>query len=378
MSQSTHQSIIKSDCKFNQMGIGGLEKEFSEILHRVFVSRILPPDVVEQLDLKHIRGMLHFGPSGCGKTLIARKIKERLTTRKPKIISGPEILNKFMGVSEANIRKLFADAEEEQKTRGERSRLHLIIFDGIDAICRERGSFGSSLGRHRGPADQLLSKFDGVKQLKNVFVIGTTNRLNLIDKALLRPGRLKIQLEIDLPDKSGCVQILRIHTAKIKRLARDVNIDELASITTNFIGPQLVGFVQASQSCTSSHILKAFGTSQEDYSRYMLNGVVIWSSGIKEILSLGELLVQQMKSIDRTPLITVLLEGPPDSGKTALAINIAKKSQFPFVKVCSTDEMMGFPELDMCHAIKKIFDDAYKSQLSCVVVDDIKQLLVNV
>ncbi|XP_053366821.1 vesicle-fusing ATPase-like [Clarias gariepinus] len=98
----------------------------------------------------------------------------------------------------------------------------------------------------------------------------------------------------------------------------------------------------------------AFGTSQEDFSRYILNGIVFWSSVVKEILSLGELLVQQIKSSSRTPLITVLLEGRPDSGKTALAVNIAMKSQFPFVKICSTDEMMGFSELEMCHAIKKV------------------------
>ncbi|KAF5898154.1 vesicle-fusing ATPase-like, partial [Clarias magur] len=199
----------------------------------------------------------------------------------------------------------------------------------IDAICRERWSSGSSTAVRDAIVDQLLSKFDGVEQLNNILVIGTTNRLDLIDKALLRPGRLEIQLEIGLPDESGRAQILNIHTAKMqksKKLATDVNIDELGS---------------------------AFDTCQEDYSRYMLNGIVTWSSEISEILRHGELLVRQTKSSDRTPLITVLLEGPPHSGKTALAVKIVEESQFPFIKVCCKDEMMGYSELDMCQDINK-------------------------
>ncbi|GAA6074495.1 N-ethylmaleimide-sensitive factor b, partial [Tachysurus ichikawai] len=125
----------------------------------------------------------------------------------------------------------------------------------------------------------------------------------------------------------------------------------------------------------NNDIKPAFGTNQEDYTSYILNGIVKWSNAVSDILGDGELLVQQTKNSERTPLVTVLLEGPPHSGKTALAAKIAEESQFPFIKICSPDKMIGHSEIAKCQAIKKIFDDAYKSQLSCVLVDDIERLL---
>lgn len=106
-----------------------------------------------------------------------------------------------------------------------------------------------------------------------------------------------------------------------------------------------------------------------------MNGIIKWGDPVTRVLEDGELLVQQTKNSDRTPLVSVLLEGPPHSGKTALAAKIAEESNFPFIKICSPDKMIGFSETAKCQAMKKIFDDAYKSQLSCVVVDDIERLL---
>lgn len=93
--------------------------------------------------MKHVRGILLYGPPGTGKTLIARQIGKMLNAREPKVVDGPEILNKFVGESEANMRKLFADAEEEWRRCGANSGLHIIIFDEIDAICKQRGSMAS-------------------------------------------------------------------------------------------------------------------------------------------------------------------------------------------------------------------------------------------
>ena len=90
--------------------------------------------------MKHVRGILLYGPPGTGKTLMARQIGKMLNAREPKIVNGPSILDKYVGESEANIRKLFADAEEEEKRLGPHSALHIIIFDEIDAICKTRGS----------------------------------------------------------------------------------------------------------------------------------------------------------------------------------------------------------------------------------------------
>lgn len=109
------QSIINPDWDFGKMGIGGLDKEFNAIFRRAFASRVFPPEVVEALGCKHVKGILLYGPPGTGKTLMARQIGNMLNAREPKIVNGPQILDKYVGESEANIRRLFADAEEEEK-----------------------------------------------------------------------------------------------------------------------------------------------------------------------------------------------------------------------------------------------------------------------
>ncbi|XP_055366652.1 vesicle-fusing ATPase isoform X1 [Betta splendens] len=408
--KEARQTIINPDWNFEKMGIGGLDKEFSDIFRRAFASRVFPPDIVEQMGCKHVKGILLFGPPGCGKTLMARQIGKMLNAREPKVVNGPEILNKYVGESEANIRKLFAEAEEEQKRLGANSGLHIIIFDELDAICKQRGTGASSTGVHDTVVNQLLSKIDGVEQLNNILVIGMTNRPDLIDDALMRPGRFEVKMEIGLPDEKGRVQILNIHTSKMRSfnlLAGDVDVKELAAETKNYSGAELEGLVRAAQSTAMNRHIKAtstvevdmeraeklqvtrddfmgslnndikpaFGTNQEDYSSYIMNGIIKWGDPVTHVLDDGELLVQQTKNSDRTPLVAVLLEGPPHSGKTALAAKIAEDSQFPFIKICSPDKMIGNSEISKCQAIKKVFDDAYKSQLSCVVVDDIERLL---
>lgn len=151
-------SIINPDWDFSQMGIGGLDKEFSAIFRRAFASRVFPPELIEQLGMQHVKGILLYGPPGTGKTLMARQIGKMLNTREPKIVNGPEILNKYVGESEANIRKLFEDAENDQKKFGVNSGLHMIIFDEIDAICKQRGTVSGSTGVADTVVNQLLSK----------------------------------------------------------------------------------------------------------------------------------------------------------------------------------------------------------------------------
>ncbi|XP_017771802.1 PREDICTED: vesicle-fusing ATPase 1-like [Nicrophorus vespilloides] len=404
------QSIINPDWNFQKMGIGGLDNQFNAIFRRAFASRVFPPEIVEQLGCKHVKGILLYGPPGTGKTLMARQIGKMLNAREPKIVNGPQILDKYVGESEANVRRLFADAEEEQKRAGSNSGLHIIIFDEIDAICKSRGSVAGNTGVHDTVVNQLLSKIDGVEQLNNILVIGMTNRKDMIDEALLRPGRLEVQVEISLPNEEGRFQILNIHTTRMKSFKKinpDVDNKELAILTKNFSGAELEGLVRAAQSTAMNRLIKAankvevdpeaiekllvnradflhalendikpaFGTAQEILNQFLSRGIVNWGRPVTSILEDGMLYIQQARDPDTAGLVSVLLEGPPNSGKTALAAQLAKNSEYPFVKVCSPDEMVGFTETAKCLHIRKVFDDAYRSTLSCIVVDNIERLL---
>ncbi|KAJ2811351.1 transport between ER and Golgi ATPase protein, partial [Coemansia sp. 'formosensis'] len=164
-------TIIQPDFKFEDLGIGGLDTEFSNIFRRAFASRIFPPDLVDKLGIQHVKGILLYGPPGTGKTLMARQIGKMLNSVDPLIVSGPEILNKFVGQSEENVRKLFEPAEKEYRERGEESQLHIIILDELDAICKQRGSRSDSTGVGDSVVNQLLAKMDGVDQLNNILII---------------------------------------------------------------------------------------------------------------------------------------------------------------------------------------------------------------
>ncbi|KAL2913937.1 transport between ER and Golgi ATPase protein [Polyrhizophydium stewartii] len=401
-------AIFKPNFNFADLGIGGLDDEFSSIFRRAFVSRIFPPAIVQQIGIQHVKGIVLYGPPGTGKTLMARQIGKMLNAREPLIVNGPEILNKFVGQSEENIRKLFAPAEAEYKAKGEESSLHIIIFDELDAICKQRGSKNDGTGVGDSIVNQLLSKMDGVDQLNNILIIGMTNRLDMIDEALLRPGRLEIQMEIHLPDEKGRLQILNVHTAKMRKgnlLDADVDLAELASLTKNFSGAEIAGLIKSASSFAFNRHIKigdqaqvtqdydkikfcrddflhaleevrpAFGVSETELQQCVMNGILKFGPNIERILSDGQLVIDQVKNSQRTPLVSVLLHGPVGAGKTALAATIAMSSEFPFIKLISPESMVGFTEAAKMSHISKVFNDAYKSPLSCVVVDSIERLL---
>jgi len=404
------QSIINPDWDFTKMGIGGLGTEFNSIFRRAFASRVFPPEIMEDLGCKHVKGILLYGPPGTGKTLMARQIGKMLNAREPKIVNGPEILDKYVGESEANIRKLFQEAEDDEKKLGVNSGLHIIIFDEIDAICKTRGSVAGNTGVNDTVVNQLLSKIDGVDQLNNILVIGMTNRKDMIDEALLRPGRLEVQVEIGLPKENGRLEILNIHTGTMRKndkLAADVDLVELAATTKNFSGAEIEGLVRAAQSCALNRLVKAsnkvevdseaaeklsvsradfmhalendvkpaFGSSQDTLDIMCSRGVIEWGSEVTGLMDDARLLVQQAADDSGSPLVSILIEGAPNSGKTALAATLAKNSGFPFIKICSPEDMVGFTESAKCLKVKKIFDDAYRSSMSCVLVDNIERLL---
>ncbi|GIL90412.1 hypothetical protein Vretimale_18282 [Volvox reticuliferus] len=392
---------------FESLGIGGLDQQFEVIFRRAFASRVFPPSIIQRLGIKHVKGILLFGPPGTGKTLIARQIGKMLNGKEPKIVNGPEVLNKFVGQSEENIRNLFAEAEAEYKAKGDASGLHIIIFDEIDAICKQRGSVRDGSGVHDTVVNQLLTKVDGVDALNNILLIGMTNRKDMLDEALLRPGRLEVQIEIGLPNTKGRLQILKIHTSKMSDnafLAQNVDLARLAEHTKNFSGAELEGLVKDATAYALNRninfddlhapleeenlkvtmedferaleeVKPAFGTSVETLDSYLTHGIIPCGETFDHLQRTLSVFVQQVQDSDKTPLLSVVLEGPVGSGKSALAAAAAKNSDFPFCKVVSSETMAGYSEQAKASQIIKVFEDAYKSPLSVIILDDIERLL---
>eukprot|EP00850_Spirogloea_muscicola_P023191 SM000336S12814 [mRNA] locus=s336:30534:36053:+ [translate_table: standard] len=384
---------------FEKLGIGGLDAQFGTIFRRAFASRVFPSHVLSRLGINHVKGMLLYGPPGTGKTLIARQIGKLLNGLEPKVVNGPEVLNKYVGASEENIRNLFADAEKDQKEKGDNSDLHIIIFDEIDAICKARGSKQDSTGVHDGVVNQLLTKIDGVDALNNILLIGMTNRKDLLDEALLRPGRLEVQVEIGLPDESGRLQILQIHTKQMREkesLAEDVDLAVLAFRTKNFSGAELEGLVNfndLTQPLGDEDAIKvtmgdfenalqevqpAFGAAIDVLEMCRLYGMLDCGPRHRDARAAARSRVDLVSREESKPLHTAEEAGKHDGsscGKTALAASVAIDSNFPFVRIVSSNIMKGYSEPAKCAAMIKVFEDAYKSSLSIIILDDIERLL---
>lgn len=251
---------------------------------------------------------------------------------------------------------------------------------------------------------------DGVEQLGNVLVIGMTNRKDMIDDALLRPGRLEVQLEISLPDEHGRVQILNIHTSRLRKynkLSSDVDLADLAKHTKNFSGAEIEGLVRAAESSAMNRLVKApgkveidpdamdkfqvnnddfqyalendvkaaFGHNDEQLERLLGDDVIFYDPVVAKILRDGEILAKQASDPETNGFVRALLTGPTNSGKSCLVAKIAKTSDFPFIKVITPEDMVGFNESTKCGRINRIFEDAYRSPLSIVIVDNIERLL---
>ena len=208
--------------------VGGLE-DTKERLRETIQWPLEYPEVFEELDMQAAKGVLMYGPPGTGKTLLAKAVANEAESNFISI-KGPELLNKFVGESEKGVREIFKKARENAPT--------VVFFDEIDSIATERGSNTGDSGVSERVVSQLLTELDGLETLEDVVVIATTNRPDLIDSALLRPGRLDRHVHVPVPDEESRRAIFTVHTEH-KPLADGVDLDDLAARTEGYVGADI-------------------------------------------------------------------------------------------------------------------------------------------
>ena len=404
--QMKAKRLTKFGFNFNEMGVGGLDTEISNIFRRAFTTRLYPTAYLEKYGIHHVKGILLYGPPGTGKTLIARTLANALNVAEFKVVNGPELFDKFVGETEKKIRDLFANAEKDQKENGDEAGLHVIVFDEIDSICKARGTVTSGTGVNDSAVNQLLTKIDGVEALNDIIVIGMTNRKDLIDEAILRPGRLELHIEVNLPDEKGRLQIFNIHTKKMREnkvLDDDVDLAKLAKMTKNYTGADIESMVKLatsnalSQGITYSNnninftqehkvnmknfedafaeIQPMFGVKNDELENCIQFGMINYGENYEILSSKISSLFEQIKNSHNISLLSVLLEGEPGCGKTSLASYLALHSGFPYVRIISPESLVKFMENGKYSSIYNTFEDGYKSPYSLIILDNIEKLI---
>ena len=400
------KALTKFGFNFNEMGVGGLDGEISTIFRRAFTTRLYPTAYLEKYGIHHVKGILLYGPPGTGKTLIARTLANALNVAEFKVVNGPELFDKFVGETKKKIRDLFTNAEKDQKENGDEAGLHVIVFDEIDSICKARGTITSGTGVNDSAVNQLLTKIDGVDSLNDIIVIGMTNRKDLIDEAILRPGRLELHIEVSLPDEKGRLQIFNIHTKKMREnkvLDDDVDLPKLAKMTKNYTGADIESMVKLACSnalsqgvnysnskinFTKEHkvnmknfedafaeIQPMFGLKTTDLENSIQFGMINYGENYEILSSKISSLFEQIKNSQSISLLSVLLEGEPGCGKTALASYLALHSGFPFIRIISPESLVKFMESGKYTSIYNTFEDGYKSPYSIIILDNIEKLI---
>jgi cell division protease FtsH len=239
-SGSSLMNLGKSQARFAQRpetgilfddiaGIDEAKAEFEEI-----VSFLKEPERYTLVGAKIPKGVLLVGPPGTGKTLLAKAIASEANVPFYSV-AGSEFVEMFIGIGAARIRDLFKKASENTPC--------IVFIDEIDAVGRERGAgIGGGNDEREQTLNQLLTEMDGFKENKGVIVVGATNRVDILDAALLRPGRFDRQITVGLPDRLGRIGILKVH-AKNKPFAEDVSLVQLANRTAGFSGADLANLL---------------------------------------------------------------------------------------------------------------------------------------
>jgi len=228
--------------------VGGLDS-VKEELQQAVEWPIKYADVYKQFATKSPKGFLLFGPPGTGKTLLAKAVANESECNFISV-KGPELMSKWVGESEKGVREIFRKARLASPS--------IIFFDEIDAVVPKRGSYEGSSHVTESVVSQFLTELDGLEELKNVIVIGATNRPDMIDPALMRPGRLEQHIFVPPPDAEGRKQILEVYLREVQELlAEDINIDSLVEKTDGFVGADIEALVREAKMTAIREFVKA-------------------------------------------------------------------------------------------------------------------------
>jgi transitional endoplasmic reticulum ATPase len=247
--------------------VGGLEETKQELKEAVEWP-LKYPDVFERLQTKPPKGILLFGPPGTGKTLLAKAVANESECNFI-AVKGPELLSKWVGESEKGVREIFRKARQASPS--------IIFFDEIDALVPKRGTYQGSSHVTESVVSQILTELDGMEELKNVTILAATNRPDMLDEALLRPGRLERHIYVPAPDEEGRKKIFDVYlggdTGSI--LARDVDIDSLVKQTEGYVGADIESLVREAKMAAMREFIILMGTCSEQERKDAIKNVMI-------------------------------------------------------------------------------------------------------
>ena len=377
--------------------IGGLKEEIQKVREMIELP-LRHPEIFEKLGIEAPKGVLLHGPPGTGKTLLAKAVANESNAHFISI-SGPEIMSKFYGESEARLREIFKEAKEKAPS--------IIFIDEIDSIAPKREEVTGEVERR--VVSQLLSLMDGLEGRGKVIVMAATNRPNAIDPALRRPGRFDREIEIKVPDKRGRLEILQIHTRNMP-LDTDVNQERMAAVTHGFVGADLEYLCKEAAMKCLRRLLPELNLEEEKLAPEVLDKLIItmsdFESALKDVMpsamrevylespdvswkdiggleevkrELQEAVEWPMRYPDMYKKLGhaipkgILLHGPSGTGKTMLAKAVATESEANFIGV-KGPELMSKWVGESEKGIREIFRKARQAAPCVIFFDEIDSI----
>ena len=377
--------------------IGGLTDEIKKVREMIELP-LRHPEIFEKLGIEAPKGVLLYGPPGTGKTLLAKAVANESNAHFISI-SGPEIMSKFYGESEARLREIFKEAREKSPS--------IIFVDEIDSIAPKREEVTGEVERR--VVSQMLSLMDGLEARGKVIVISATNRPNAIDPALRRPGRFDREIEIKVPDKKGRKDILAIHSRNMP-LADDVNVEKIASVSHGYVGADLEYLCKEAAMKCLRRLLPELNLEEEKIPPETLDKLIVIGedfqkalvevtpSGMREVFienpdikwneigGLTDVKRELQEAVEwpmKYPVLYdklghkmprgILLHGPSGTGKTLLAKAVATESEANFVSVRGPEllsKWVGESE----RGIREIFRRARQASPCVIFFDEIDSI----